>query len=114
MKSFVRVSILSSVLGGLVVAGAFLALGGAGRRSTQTIVEQSPIAALPASSSSSRLRPHDIYLRDAPAVVFIRAQIIQQVQNPFDLFPQEQRSVGTGSGFLVDHAGGILTNYHVI
>jgi S1-C subfamily serine protease len=114
MKSFVRVSILSSVLGGLVVAGAFLALGVTGRRSTQTIVEQSPIAALPASSSSSGLRPHDIYLRDAPGVVFIRAQIIQQVQNPFDLFPQEQRSVGTGSGFLVDRTGGILTNYHVI
>jgi S1-C subfamily serine protease len=113
MKPQVRISILSSVLGGLVVAGAFLALGVTGRRSTETIVEQSPVAARPASSSSG-LTPHDIYLRDAPGVVFIRAQIIQQLQDPFNLFPQEQRSVGTGSGFLIDSSGAILTNYHVI
>jgi S1-C subfamily serine protease len=114
MKHFVRVSMLSAVLGGLVVAGAFLALGITGRRTTQTIVEQSPIAALPASSTSSGLTPHDIYLRDAPGVVSVRAQIVQQVENPFDLFPQEQRSEATGSGFLVRTDGSILTNYHVI
>jgi S1-C subfamily serine protease len=114
VKHFVRVSMLSAVLGGLVVAGAFLALGITGRRTTQTIVEQSPIAALPASSTSSGLTPHDIYLRDAPGVVSVRAQIVQQVQNPFDLFPQEQRSEATGSGFLVRTDGSILTNYHVI
>ncbi len=114
MKYSVRISVLSAVLGGLVVAGVFLALGITGRRTTQTIVEQSPIAALPASSTSSGLTPHDIYLRDAPGVVFVRAQVVQQVQNPFDLFPREQSSTATGSGFLVRTDGSILTNYHVI
>src|SRR5579884_328305 len=106
--------IASSVIGGLVVAVAFLVLGVTGHRTTQTIVEEGPVAAQPASSSSSGLTPHDIYERDAPGVVFVRAQIIQQVQDPFNLFPEQQSSISTGSGFLVDPRGYILTNYHVI
>jgi S1-C subfamily serine protease len=44
----------------------------------------------------------------------VRAQIVQQVEDPFDLFPQQERSISTGSGFLMDRRGFILTNYHVI
>jgi S1-C subfamily serine protease len=113
MKTLLRMPLVSAAIGGLMVALAFLALGVTGRRSTQTIVEQSPITAEPAATSSG-LTPHDIYVRDAPGVVFVRAQVNQQVQDPFDLFPQEQRSVATGSGFLVNRDGSILTNYHVI
>src|SRR5581483_8203819 len=112
MKWF-RLPIVSAATGGVVVAGVFLALGVTGRRTTETIIEQSPVAARPASSTSG-LTPHDIYLRDAPGVVFVRAQLIQQIQDPFDLFPQVQRSESTGSGFLVNRDGAILTNYHVI
>jgi S1-C subfamily serine protease len=53
-------------------------------------------------------------VRDAPGVVFIRAREIDQVENPFDLFREQQSSVSTGSGFLIDRDGRILTNYHVI
>ena len=113
MKSLIRSHFVSAVLGGLVVGGAFLAFGITGRRGTETIVEQSPIAAEPASNSSG-LTPHDIYVRDAPGVVFVRANVIQQVQDPFDLFPQQESSTSTGSGFLIDRQGRILTNYHVI
>ncbi|MBV9006236.1 MAG: serine protease, partial [Solirubrobacterales bacterium] len=114
MKGAVRWYFASSVLGGIVVAGAFLALGVTGRRTTQTVVVQSPVYAQPASSSASGLTPHDIYERDAPGVVFVKAQIVQQIEDPFDLFPQQERSVSTGSGFLIDQRGDILTNYHVI
>ncbi len=114
MKPLIRSHFTSAVVGGLVVAVVFLALGITGRRTTQTIVEQAPVAAQPASSASSGLTPHEIYERDAPGVVFVRAQIIQQVTDPFDLFPQQERSSSTGSGFLVDTRGYILTNYHVI
>ncbi len=113
MKSLIRSHFASAVVGGLVVAGAFFALGVTGHRSTQTIIEQGPIAAEPASNTSG-LTPHDIYLRDAPGVVFVRANIVQQVQDPFDLFPQQESSTSTGSGFLVDKQGHILTNYHVL
>ncbi len=114
MKPPIRSHFAASVLGGMVVAGAFLALGITGHRSTQTIIEESPVAAQPASSGEAGLTPHDIYERDAPGVVYVRAQIIEQVQDPFDLFPEQERSTSTGSGFLIDEAGDIVTNYHVI
>jgi S1-C subfamily serine protease len=114
MKALFRSHFAASVAGGLVVAGAFLALGVTGHRSTRTIVEESPIAAQPASSTTSALTPHAIYERDAPGVVFVKALVIQQVEDPFDLFPQRVQSSSTGSGFLIRSSGLILTNYHVI
>jgi S1-C subfamily serine protease len=113
MKALIRSPFVSALLGGAVVAAVFLILGVTGHRTTETIVEQAPVAAEPASNTSG-LTPHDIYVRDAPGVVFVRAQVIEQVQDPFDLVPQQQSSESTGSGFLIDRAGHILTNYHVI
>ena len=114
MKALIRSPLTSAVLGGLVVAVAFLLLGVTGRRTTQTIVEEGPVAAAPASTTHSGLTAHAIYVRDAPGVVFVRAQQVEQVQNPFELFPRQQSSVATGSGFLIDRTGRILTNYHLI
>jgi S1-C subfamily serine protease len=114
MKTLMRSHFAASVLGGLVVAGAFLLFGVAGHRTTEFI--QSPIDQdADAASDASPLTPHNIYVRDAPGVVFVRAQIIEQEPDPFDLFPpQQQSSSSTGSGFLIDSSGDILTNYHVI
>ncbi len=114
MKSLLPSHILSAVVGGLVVAGGFLALGLVGGRNAETFVDEAPVAAQSSSNSSSLLTPNGIYRRDAPGVVFVKAQIIQQVQNPFALFPEEQKSTSTGSGFLVNPRGYLLTNYHVI
>jgi S1-C subfamily serine protease len=114
MKVLIRSPFVSAVLGGLVVAALFLVTGIAGHRQTKTIVDEAPVAAEPASSTRSGLTPHEIYVRDAPGVVFVRAQEIEQAQNPFELFPQQQSSISTGSGFLIDREGRILTNYHVI
>src|SRR5271165_1824417 len=114
MKSPARSHFFSAVVGGLVVAGVLVALGAARHGATTTIIQQGPVAAEPASNSGAGLTPHDIYVRDAPGVVFVRAQIIEQVQDPFDLFSQQESSTSTGSGFLIDSAGDILTNYHVI
>ena len=103
-----------AVLGGLVVAGTFLALGVTGRRSTQTVVEEAPVAAQPADSSSRRLTPHALYERDAPGVVFIRAQARKQVESPFALRPAGTQRISTGSGFLLDSVGDVLTTYDVV
>jgi S1-C subfamily serine protease len=114
MKAVLRSQFAAAVVGGLVATGAMVGLGVVGRRTTRTIVEESPIAAQPTSAHGFGLTPHAIYERDAPGVVFVKALVIQQVEDPFDLFPQREQSLSTGSGFLINSNGLILTNFHVI
>jgi S1-C subfamily serine protease len=56
----------------------------------------------------------EIYQRDSDGVVFIQSQRTQKVVSPFELLPQEQQSTATGSGFVIDDQGHILTNAHVV
>jgi S1-C subfamily serine protease len=118
MRSLLRSPFVSALIGGAVVAAVLLAIGVGGGTTTKTVVQQSPVASskLGASGSSeTALTAHDIYERDAPGVVFIRSRIQQDVSSPFDFgTPQAQQSVATGTGFVIDKAGHILTNYHVI
>lgn len=102
------------VVGGLVVAGAFLALGVTGRRSTQTVVQQAPMAAQPVTSSSQRLTLHALYERNAPGVAFISAQERRPVRDPFEPDAEKSQGVSTGSGFLLNRSGDIITTYDVV
>jgi S1-C subfamily serine protease len=113
--SSLRSSLLAAVLGGAVVAAVLLVLGiGGETKKTTTVIQQSPIAGGEDAASTSGLTAREIYKRDAPGVVNVRAQIVQQVNSPFDPFGQEQQGVATGSGFVLDKSGHILTNAHVI
>jgi S1-C subfamily serine protease len=98
MRTLLRSQFAAAVTGGLVVAGAFLAFGLTGRSNTDTVIDQDPVS----SATANGLTPHSIYVRDAPGVVFIRAQLAQQSR------------LSTGAGFLIDARGDILTNYHLI
>ncbi|MEX0992633.1 MAG: trypsin-like peptidase domain-containing protein [Solirubrobacterales bacterium] len=105
---------VAGVLGGLVVlvVGALgVAAGWIGGKK-ETVVEQSPIAA-PAEQGGKGLTVHDIYKKDAPGVVFIKANVTRRTQSPFG-FPSEQQGTATGSGFVVDDDGYVLTNAHVV
>jgi S1-C subfamily serine protease len=120
MGKVLRSPFFAALIGGVVVAVALLAAGIGGGKTT-TVVEQAPVATAPTSSTSSgggstdgALTAHDIYERDAPGVVFIRSRIVQNVQSPFGLGPESQQSEATGTGFVIDSSGHILTNYHVI
>jgi S1-C subfamily serine protease len=104
-----------------VVLGAGAAVGivegfDLGGGHTSTVVEEAPLAAHDdTSNSDSGLTARDIYKRDAPGVVYIKAQVVQRTQSPFDFgLPQEQQGTATGSGFVLDKDGTILTNAHVI
>ncbi len=117
MKSTIR-SFAAALLGGALVAVALLGFGaGGGGTTATTIVQQAPLAATGSaggSTSASGLTPREIYKRAAPGVVFVRAAVSQQIQSPFDLGPQTQQGEATGSGFVIDKNGTILTNAHVI
>src|SRR5215207_6621864 len=105
----------SAALGAGAAVGAVQAfdLGGG---STTTVVEQAPLAGVAETSGDARgLTARDIYKRDAPGVVFVRAEVVQKTASPFDFgMPSEQRGEATGSGFVTDGEGTIITNAHVI
>jgi putative serine protease PepD len=105
---------VSAVIGGVIVGGAFAVIGVAGRQRTETIVEEAPVATPASADPGGRLTPHAIYIRSTPAVVSVRAKVIDRSDTPFGLAPSAQSNLSTGSGFLVDRQGDILTNFHLI
>src|SRR3954454_23437718 len=119
-KSIVVPLLVAALLGGGVAAGGttVIADNGDGDGHTTTFIRQPALAAQGAngkSNVSEGLTAADIYQRYAPGVVFVRSEIIQQTNNPFDFgLGGAQKSEATGSGFVIDAGGDILTNNHVI
>ena len=110
-------SLVGALIGGAVVAVAFVATGAVDTDdsgNTETIIRQSPIAkgTTPARGSTG-LTAGQIYKNDAPGVVFIEAQVAQSSESPFDPFGGQQGQA-TGTGFVIDADGNILTNAHVV
>jgi S1-C subfamily serine protease len=112
----------------LVVAllGGAIALGGAalfGKLDSKTVIQQvSPIGTGTLGNvsltppSGHGLRPEKIYQRSAPGVVQITATTVTTTPaDPFGFTPaQKQTQESLGSGFVIDKAGHIVTNEHVI
>jgi S1-C subfamily serine protease len=106
--------------GGALLAAAFVGGGAAfglgtaiGRGSTTTVVREEATPA-PAPVSFRGLRTgqsiQEIYREESPGVVLIRStQVV--TSDPF-FGPQE--ATAEGSGFVIDKAGHIVTNYHVV
>ena len=104
--------------------GAGLALGGAASPASSAEDDDGPRD--PRGRSARRrdgsgprpaLSINDIYRRSAPGVVQVTSTTIVTVPaDPFfgDLFPQQQQQQSLGSGFVVDKAGHVVTNYHVV
>jgi S1-C subfamily serine protease len=117
MNRAVLIPLLSALIGGAVVAGVIAAAGGLNSStSTVTTVQTLTPTRANASQVSTGLTPHDIYVKDAPGVVFVTSTIVQRSESPFELFGGESARQGkaTGSGIVIDGNGTILTNYHVV
>src|SRR5689334_5832273 len=108
------VAFVSALIGGAIVAIAFVGLDVANPGTTKTVVEQAPLSKPIQEGSTRGLTARDIYKRDSPGVAFVRADIVQQSQSPFGLGPEAQQGTATGSGFVIDKNGSILTNAHVV
>jgi S1-C subfamily serine protease len=113
--------LVAALLGGVVAAGVVTLLPGdsGGDGHTTTVIRQAAVGAgsdggSGASSVAEGLTAADIYKKYAPGVVFVRAEIVEQVSSPFDFYGGTQRSEATGSGFVIDKSGDILTNNHVV
>jgi S1-C subfamily serine protease len=114
-------NLIAGAVGGLVVLalGATLIATGvihtSGTRRVVVREVQSPVAQLSNASAKSGggLSVAQIYRRRAPGVVFVQARIVTQGDSPFGL-PLEEEGLATGSGFVLDKSGHILTNEHVV
>ena len=108
----------AALLGGGVALGGAAALGKLGEETT--VVNQTPVpsSSAPAAFQQVQRRSiNDIYRASAPGVVHIDTTTkLQQPDDPFfgNPFgvPDTQRALG--SGFVIDKAGHIVTNYHVV
>jgi S1-C subfamily serine protease len=114
---FLSTSFASAVTGGLVVAIAGLLLIETGVIDTGDDAS-GPLTAAPLTRPASQsegkgLTVNEIYDRASKGVAFIRAQVTQTTENPLGL-PESQQGTATGSGFLIDDDGHILTNAHVV
>jgi S1-C subfamily serine protease len=112
--------LVAALLGGGVAAGVVSLLNdrSSGDGHTTTVIRQPAVSGGSAASASDvneGLTAADIYKKYAPGVVFVRAEIVQQISSPFDLYGgTAQNSEATGSGFVIDSSGDILTNNHVV
>ena len=107
---------------GAAVLGAALALAGAAAfgdlGSMKTVREVQPAAsAAPASfeRQGRALTINDIFRRTSPGVVQVTSTSVVTTPDPFGFgFGTEQTERALGSGFVIDKAGHIVTNYHVV
>ena len=110
-------TVAAAVIGGGVTA---VALIGAGAVDSGDDVSAEPTAtpkgapALAVTAAGAGLAARDIYRRSAPGVVFVRAQTLRTDPSPFDVYGGPRQAESTGSGFVIDKEGLILTNAHVV
>ena len=108
---------VSALLGGLVALGGVAVMSDLGGGTT-TVVRTSPApAAATRVADDQRLTVAEIYDRAASGVVQITSTSSASDDgsgvfpvDPNDVQPQE----ALGSGFVIDKAGHIVTNYHVV
>jgi S1-C subfamily serine protease len=120
MRRFFRTSFGSALLGGLVVGAVFTVAieagwveAGDGETTTVTTPVAAPIAAREGGDETNLV--NQIYRRAGGGIAFIKAQLgggESPIPSPFG--EPEGEGTATGSGFLIDTEGHVITNSHVV
>src|SRR6266516_4248034 len=118
---FVRTSFGAALAGGLVGAIVGLIAITAGWVESPGGDNQAPALAptplpqpAPRNTSAKGLTVNQIYQQDSPGVAFIQAESAPRPPSPFNPFGGSGGGTATGSGFVIDTDGHILTNAHVV
>src|SRR4051812_25977872 len=116
-RSVAPVILATGLVGGLAGAGVSrLTDGDDGTSVTRTVVERATTGdAAPSgrtvARSSGDLSAGEVYGRAKDAVAFVRADVRHRTALPLG---GSSRGTATGSGFVIDPKGLIVTNAHVI
>jgi S1-C subfamily serine protease len=123
MKRLFAIPFVSALVGGGVVVAVLAATGGLGS-SGKTVTEvqaaapvaasATPSTATGAAKSGGGRSAHEIYERTAPSVAYVTSTIVRQSESPFGFGETSQQGVATGSGFVINANGTLLTNWHVV
>jgi S1-C subfamily serine protease len=105
----------AGLIGSGMTAGILLGTGAAGSGTTRTVIQTSSLGgnASPASRRGDGLSAREIYERDAPGVVLVRARSLQAGASSLDL-TERSDGVASAAGFVIDDEGRLLTNAHVV
>jgi S1-C subfamily serine protease len=109
-------NLLAGVLGGLivlVVGAVLIATDVIDTGTTKTVVRETPVTQPTAASTGTAGRSvRDIYKQEGRGVVFVQSTgVTTDSGSPFG---GPQQGTATGSGFVVDKDGTIVTNAHVV
>jgi S1-C subfamily serine protease len=101
------VPLVAAALGSGITAAAMIAGGGSG----VTVARQQGLLA---SNPGSRVNFEDVYNQAAPSVVYISANTVGTGGTAFDAQSGAELALSTGSGFVLDDDGRVVTSAHVI
>jgi S1-C subfamily serine protease len=120
VKRVARTPFGSAVVGGLIVAiFGWIAIAAGWVDSSDDSGQSTALTAAPLpepaaqQSTGKGSTVNQIYRTDSPGVAFIQAQTAPKASS-FNPFGGSGGGTATGSGFVIDHEGHILTNAHVV
>jgi len=98
------------VVGALLISTGVIDTG----EQTREVVRQQPITRPAADGDEEGLTVSEIFEDAGPGVVFIRAEVPAGAAGGTPFGPPQRKGQATGSGFVLDREGYILTNAHVV
>ena len=110
--------VVAWLAGGLLVVGVLLATGAvAGSSGAKvTTVQEAAATTSVADTGSTADNAEALYAQTSPGVVEIKSVIsgVESQASPFGGEPEQSESSATGSGFIVDEEGTVVTAAHVV